>query len=61
MKPNDKEIDAIYDKLLKMDKEVSRTEEELISRMGLADLPDRIKRIIAEKERLRTRLRELEK
>jgi hypothetical protein len=61
MKPNDKEIDAIYDKLLKMDKEVSRTEEELISRMALIDLPDRIKRIIAEKERLRTRLRELEK
>lgn len=61
MKPNDKEIDAIYDKLLKMDKGVSRTEEELISRMALIDLPDRIKRIIAEKERLRTRLRELEK
>ena len=61
MKPNDKEIDAIYDKLLKMDKEVSRTEEELISRMALIDLPDRIKRIIAEKEILRTRLRELEK
>lgn len=61
MKPNDKEIDAIYDKLLKMDKEVSRTEEELISRMALTDLPERIKRIMTEKERLRTRLRELEK
>lgn len=61
MKPNDKEIDAIYAKLLKMDKGVSRTEEELISRMALTDLPDRIKRVIAEKERLRTRLRELEK
>ena len=61
MKPNDKEIDAIYDKLLKMDKEVSRTEEELISRMALTDLPERIKRIMTEKEKLRTRLRELEK
>lgn len=61
MKPNDKEIDAIYDKLLKMDKEVSRTEEELISRMNLTDLPERMRRIIAEKERLRERLRVLEK
>ena len=61
MKPNDKEIDAIYERLLKMDKGVSRTEEELISRMAFTDLPDRIKRIIAEKERLRARLRELEK
>lgn len=61
MRPNDKELDVIYDKLLKMDKGVSRTEEELISRMAFTDLPDRIKRIISEKERLRTRLRELEK
>lgn len=61
MKPNDKEIDAIYDKLLKMDKGVSRTEEELIARLNLTDLPERMRKIIAEKERLRTRLRELEK
>ena len=61
MKPNDKEIDAIYEKLAKMDKEVSRTEEELIARMALIDLPDRIRKAVAEKERLRARLRELEK
>lgn len=61
MKPNDKEIDEIYDRLLKMDKEVSRTEEELITRIAITDLPERIKRVIAEKEKLRTRLRELEK
>jgi hypothetical protein len=61
MKPNDKEIDDIYAKLNKLDRGVSRTEEELITRMALTDLPDRIKRIIAEKERLRARLRELEK
>ena len=61
MKPNDKEIDAIYEKLVKMDREVSRTEEELITRMALTDLPDRIRKAVAEKERLRTRLRELEK
>ena len=61
MKPNDKEIDEINEKLLKMNKEVSGTEEELIIKMNLTDLSDRVKRIIAEKERLRTRLRELEK
>ena len=58
---HDKEIDDIYDRLTKLDRGVSRTEEELISRMALTDLPERIKRVIAEKERLRTRLRELEK
>jgi hypothetical protein len=58
---HDKEIDDIYDRLTKLDRGVSRTEEELITRMALTDLPDRIKRVIAEKERLRTRLRELEK
>lgn len=61
MKPSDKEIDTIYNKLLKMDKGVSRTEEELISRLNLTDLPERMRKIIAEKERLRIRLRELEK
>lgn len=60
MKPNNKEIDDIYAKLNKLDRGVSRTEEELITRMALTDLPDRIKRVIAEKERLRIRLREIE-
>ena len=55
-----KEIDDIYDKLTKLDRGVSRTEEELITRMTITDLPERIKSVIAEKERLRTRLREIE-